>query len=206
MLLNEQDTIPYIAVRYLTGECNYGGRVTDSWDRRAIVTILMDYINTSVVDDTTYRFAQQSCYVLPRNTEHREIIKYITESIPNTPEPTVYGLHSNAGITKELQVSNLIVDSMVLVQGKVIRQSDVGTEKLLLDFIANLKETLPDDFDIETCQIKYPFDYNESMNTVLVQEMQRFNRLTSLIRKTVYDMEDAIKGVFIVWLDMSDKL
>lgn len=196
MLLNEQDTIPYIAVRYLTGECNYGGRVTDSWDRRAITTILLDYINEKVVDDLSYRFAPQSCYVLPRNTEHREILKYITKSIPNMPEPTVYGLHLNAGITKDLQVSNLIIDSMLLVQGNVSAKSDVGAEKLLLDFIDSVKETLPDNFDIEFYQSKYPFNYNESMNTVLVQEMQRFNRLTSVIRKTVYNMEDAIKGLF----------
>lgn len=194
MLLNEQDTIPYIAIRYLTGECNYGGRVTDSWDRRAMTTILLDYLNEDVVNDLSYRFAPQPCYVLPRNTEHREIVKYISKSIPNIPEPTVYGLHFNAGITKDLHVSNLIIDSMVLVQGNVNAQSDAGTEKLLLDFIGRVKNTLPDNFDIELCSTKYPFEYNESMNTVLVQEMQRFNKLTSVIRKTVYDMEDAIKG------------
>lgn len=196
MFLNQYEEIPYVAISYLTGECNYGGRVTDAWDRRAIVTILEDYVNERVVNDWTYKFSDVSNeFGVPRHSEHREIIKFIEENIPNMPPPEVYGLHSNAGITRDLSASQLLLESMILTLGKVSGDSDEDSEKNLLRSITEIAERLPINFDIEEAIKKYPVDYNESMNTVLVQEMERFNILLTEIRRTCSDLRKAILGI-----------
>jgi len=56
MFLNEYDKLPLEALTYLTGECNYGGKVTDDKDRRLLVSLLSIFYTQRIVDDDSYTY------------------------------------------------------------------------------------------------------------------------------------------------------
>ena len=52
MLLNEQNTTPWDALNFVTGHINYGGRVTDDWDRRTLLCILKKFYIPKILEST----------------------------------------------------------------------------------------------------------------------------------------------------------
>jgi dynein heavy chain len=56
--------VPYKALNYLTGECNYGGRVTDDHDRRTLLTILAAYYCEEIHKDD-FSFSESRMFRTP---------------------------------------------------------------------------------------------------------------------------------------------
>ena len=50
MFIENDKNIPFEGHKYLTGECNYGGRVTDDKDRRLLISLLNHFYNEETVD------------------------------------------------------------------------------------------------------------------------------------------------------------
>lgn len=77
MFVNEYKDVPFDAITYLTGECNYGGRVTDDWDRRCLLTILSDFYTPKIIDDSRYKFSTSGFYYAPPKGSYDEYVEFI---------------------------------------------------------------------------------------------------------------------------------
>ncbi|XP_013912661.1 PREDICTED: dynein heavy chain 12, axonemal isoform X2 [Thamnophis sirtalis] len=198
LFINEYDHIPFEAITYLTGECNYGGRVTDDWDRRLLLTMLADFYNTDIVEYSHYRFSPSGNYYAPPRGTYDDYIEFI-KNLPISQQPEVFGLHDNVDISKDLQQTKIIFESLLLTQGGSNQGgSKSGGDSTLYEIADDILSKLPKDYDIEAALIKYPVIYEESMNTVLVQEMERFNNLIKTIRTTLVNLKKAIKGLVVM--------
>jgi dynein heavy chain len=115
---NGKRQVPILFLTY-KGECNYGGRVTDEWDRRTLNTILARYYHKDVItsdnDDFKCFFDSSETYYVPQVKDHSQFLDYV-RSLPMIAEPSVFGLADNADIIKDQQETNLMLSSILLTQ------------------------------------------------------------------------------------------
>jgi dynein heavy chain len=81
----------------MLGEVQYGGRVTDDFDKRLLNTFTNTYFSEPLLHG---QFEYYKSYRAPM-TRNLHIINEIINSLPNRDSPEVFGLHPNADITLE---------------------------------------------------------------------------------------------------------
>lgn len=117
MFLEDQDEIPWDSLNYMTGQINYGGRVTDDWDRRCLLNTLLKYYCVDNLEDG-YNYDEEGVYFCPPNGNAQSYKDYI-ESLPLFDTPGVFGLHANANISYQKQESAAMVETVLEIQPRV---------------------------------------------------------------------------------------
>ena len=185
--------IPFEAILYLTGECNFGGRVTDDKDRRLIMTLLEDYYNEEIFKDK-YRFAEIEEFFAPPVGDYNSFMAHI-EAIPSSIPPAIYGFHDNADITKNQNEALSLFNSLLITQSRESSKgAESSVESTVVKIVEDILAEIPEVFDEDNCQKKFPSLYKESMNTVFTQEVIRFNTLLRCIKGVLNDLLKAISG------------
>jgi len=87
--------VDWKCVRYMFGEIQYGGRVTDDYDKRLLNTFCRVWFSDEMFLPTFQFFKG---YVIPQSNKIGDCLEYI-QSLPPYDTPEVFGLHSNADIT-----------------------------------------------------------------------------------------------------------
>ncbi|KAK0675118.1 DYH3 protein, partial [Pygoscelis papua] len=202
MFLNEYEEIPFEALTYLTGECNYGGRVTDDKDRRLLLSLL-SIVYSKDIEQDKYMLAPGDDYYIPPHGPYESYIEYL-RSLPITTHPEVFGLHENADITKDNQETNQLFSGVLLTLPREAGGGGKSPQETVEDLAQDILSKLPSGFDVQEVMKVYPVLYEESMNTVLRQELIRFNRLTEVVRSSLTNLGKAIKGQVLMSSELED--
>uniref|UniRef100_A0A665VAS8 Uncharacterized protein n=1 Tax=Echeneis naucrates TaxID=173247 RepID=A0A665VAS8_ECHNA len=109
LYLDEYKEIPWDALKYLIAGVNYGGNVTDDWDRRLL---------------TTYILSCLSSYYIPRDGPQATYKEYIS-MLPSTEHPEVFGQHPNADIASQIAETKMLFEILLSLQPQVSSLSSI---------------------------------------------------------------------------------
>lgn len=159
-----------------------------------MVCIMKQFYCEEICNNDDYKFSPSGLYYAPKHTDYAGYIDYIN-SLPDQPEPEAFGLHANAAITRNQFATNETLQTILKASYSDVGGADDATVLKLCDQILN---DLPKDFDIKEAEKKYPVQYENAMNILFVQELERFNRLTSTIRSQLTNLKKAIQGMVVL--------
>uniref|UniRef100_A0A3Q0KTZ4 Dynein axonemal heavy chain 2 n=1 Tax=Schistosoma mansoni TaxID=6183 RepID=A0A3Q0KTZ4_SCHMA len=194
--LGQYDETPWDALRYLIADINYGGHVTDDWDRRLLNTYISDYFRDEVLKEPFYKLSSLPYYYIPRDGTLNAYREFVT-LLPQIDHPEAFGQHPNADITSQIQETRVLLDTLLSLQPQVSQGTGVSREEKVLDLIDNLQKQLPEDIDFEGTMKMFATDHSPLV-VVLLQEIQRYNHLLGLIRNQLLDLSKGIQGLVVM--------
>jgi len=174
----------------------YGGRVTDDYDRRVLNTYLTEYLGDFIFDaNQRFYFSKSGTdYVIPDEATFEEQLEFI-DAIPMITTPGVFGLHANAEITyfnNSAKALWLNIISMATSSGG--GGGGLDREAIILETANSIQDkAIPELFD--EYNIRKSFNNNISpTQTVLLQELERFNKLIVRMKSTIIELKRALRG------------
>ncbi|XP_039872861.1 dynein heavy chain 8, axonemal-like isoform X1 [Simochromis diagramma] len=196
--------VSWVTVQYMLAEVQYGGRVTDDYDKRLLKCFSRVWFSKKMFDPA---FCFYTGYKIPVCETVEEYMEYI-QSLPTVDSPQALGLHSNADITYQTNTSAEVLDTITNIQPKESGGgSGVTRESVVYNIAQDMLEKLPPNYvphEVKARLLK--MGALNPMNIFLRQEVDRMQRIISLVRISLTDLKLAIDGTIIMSENLRDAL
>ncbi|XP_017940484.1 dynein heavy chain 8, axonemal [Manacus vitellinus] len=196
--------ISWNTVRYMIGEVQYGGRVTDDYDKRLLNCFARVWFNENMFESD---FCFYTGYKIPVCKTLEQYFEYI-QLLPAMDSPEVFGLHPNADITYQRNTSADVLDTITNIQPKESGGGSGETrESVVYRLAEDMLEKLPPDYiphEVKARLVK--MGHLNSMNIFLRQEIDRMQKVITIVRNSLNDLKLAIEGTIVMSENLRDAL
>jgi dynein heavy chain len=120
------------------------------------------------------------------------------KDMPINVAPEIFGLHENADITCANNAATVLMETMLGMQPRAAAGAGLSRGEVIDNMATDLQKQTPSEVNELDLALKYPVQYEESMNTVLQQEITRFNKLLAVIHRSLKDLKKALKGLVVM--------
>eukprot|EP00929_Paragymnodinium_shiwhaense_P077084 TRINITY_DN3967_c0_g3_i3.p1 TRINITY_DN3967_c0_g3~~TRINITY_DN3967_c0_g3_i3.p1 ORF type:complete len:4541 (+),score=1544.66 TRINITY_DN3967_c0_g3_i3:127-13749(+) len=188
---DKNEVTPWETLRYLVGEAMYGGRVTDSFDRRILNTYLLEYMGDFLFDENVPFYFSRAGHDYDCQKEGN-IAAYAATimTLPINQSPSVFGLHPNAEINYFMSSAKEIYQGLMAMQtGGGGDSGGMSRDEYIDKTAADIQRSIPAD------ELKFLKDgVPTPLEVVLMQENERMEGLITRMVSQLADLRRAIKG------------
>ncbi|CAF3537957.1 unnamed protein product [Rotaria sordida] len=203
--LDETDStksIQWKTIHYMISEVQYGGRVTDDFDKRLLKTYVKHWFCDDIFDPN-FQF-EEKIYRIPKMTRIEDVFDYI-DALPNYDSGKIFGLNPLANDRYQEDTTKRVLDTILSIQPKEARAGTGETRESVVYRIATeTLEKLPPDYIPH--EVKDRLSKLEPMNIFLRQEIDRFQRVLNIVRSTLIELKLAIDGTIVMNDELRDAL
>uniref|UniRef100_A0A7S2RVL0 Dynein heavy chain n=1 Tax=Mucochytrium quahogii TaxID=96639 RepID=A0A7S2RVL0_9STRA len=205
MYLDEYpDKTPWDAIRYLIAQANYGGRITDDWDRRLCNSYVNQLFCDEAISTDNFRMSELDTYYIPDDGELKSYKDYIN-TMPLEDHPACFGQHSNADISSMMTNSKDVLDTVLSLQPRVVSVGGQSDDDVVLLIAQDLAKKVPGAFDAyEAKQTMSLRSDPAPLKSVLLQEIDRYNVLLIAIASSLKGLESGIQGFTLITAELED--
>ncbi|KAM9822155.1 dynein axonemal heavy chain 10-like isoform 2-T2 [Syngnathus typhle] len=192
----KESNIPWGSIKYLVGEVMYGGRVIDSFDRRILNVYMDEYFGDFLFYDfCRFHFFKNNevDYKIPPNGPEDVYVDEI-ESLPLANTPEVMGLHSNAEIGYYTQSAKDMWLHLIDLQPQTGESGgSISRDEYITQVAQDIQNKLPAVFDLDVTRKKFGPEISPT-SVVLLQELERFNKLVVRMKRSLAELQRALAG------------
>lgn len=204
LFLDEYQDTPWEALKYLIAGINYGGHVTDDWDRRLLLTYINELFVENALHTENFQVSSSSLYYIPADGSLQAYKDYVA-SLPNIDPPSTFGQNANADISSMIRDARVLLDTLVSLQPAVSAEDGASRETIVLDLARDMLERLPECIDYDATEKLLAVEPNP-LNVVLLQEIQRYNALLRVMKANFIDLRRGIQGLVVMSADLEEIL